>query len=43
MKISEKKTIWMDDLKALGHPQRPQQTPPWGEQQVPFIFIKMNI
>ena len=28
------------DLKALGNPQRPRQAQPWGEQQVPFIFIK---
>ena len=31
------------DLRALGHPQRPWQAQPWGVQQVPFIFIKMNI
>jgi len=31
------------DLRALGHPQRPGQAQPWGEQQVPFIFIKKNI
>ena len=31
------------DLRALGHPQRPRQAQPWGVQQVPFIFIKMNI
>ena len=27
-------------LKALGHPRRPRQAQPWGEQQVPVIFIK---
>ena len=26
-----------------GHPHRRQQAQPWGVQQVPFIFIKMNI
>ena len=31
------------DLRAQGHPQRPRQAQPWGVQQVPFIFIKMNI
>ena len=31
------------DLRALGHPQLPRQAQPWGVQQVPFIFIKMNI
>ena len=31
------------DLRALGRPQRRRQAQPWGEQQVPFIFIKMNI
>ena len=31
------------DLRALGHPQQPWQAQPWGVQQVPFIFIKMNI
>ena len=31
------------DQMALGHPQRPRQAQPWGVQQVPFIFIKMNI
>ena len=31
------------DLRALGHPQRPRQAQPWRVQQVPFIFIKMNI
>ena len=31
------------DLRSLGHPQRPRQAQPWGVQQVPFIFIKMNI
>ena len=31
------------DLRSLGHPQRPRQTQPWGVQQLPFIFIKMNI
>ena len=31
------------DLRALGYPQRPRQAQPWGVQQVPFIFIKMNI
>ena len=31
------------DLRALGHPQRPWEAQPWGVQQVPFIFIKMNI
>ena len=31
------------DLRALGHTQRPRQAQPWGVQQVPFIFIKMNI
>ena len=31
------------DLRALEHPQRPRQAQPWGVQQVPFIFIKMNI
>ena len=33
------------DLRALGHHQRPRQAQPhpWGVQQVPFIFIKMNI
>ena len=31
------------DLRALGHPQQPRQAQPWGVQQVPFIFIKMNI
>ena len=31
------------DLSALGHPQRPRQAQPCGVQQVPFIFIKMNI
>ena len=31
------------DLSALGHPQRPRQAKPWGVQQVPFIFIKINI
>ena len=31
------------DLRVLGHPQRPRQAQPWGVQQVPFIFIKLNI
>ena len=31
------------DLRSLGHPQLPRQAQPWGVQQVPFIFIKMNI
>ena len=31
------------DLRALGHPQQPWQAQPWVVQQVPFIFIKMNI
>ena len=31
------------DLRCLGHPQLPRQAQPWGVQQVPFIFIKMNI
>ena len=31
------------DLRALGHPQQPRQAQPWGVQQVPIIFLKMNI
>ena len=31
------------DLRALGRPQRLRQGQPCGVQQVPFIFIKMNI
>ena len=31
------------DPRALGHPRRPRQTQPWGAQQVPVMFIKMNI
>ena len=31
------------DLRSPGHPQLPRQAQPWGVQQVPFIFIKMNI
>ena len=31
------------DLRSLGHPQRPRQAQPWGVQQVPIIFLKMNI
>ena len=38
--ISHKLSMY---LRALGHPQRPRQAQPWGAQQVPVMFIKMNI
>ena len=45
--VSNTKENYLDgsqgDLRALGHPQRPRQAQPWGEQQVPVMFIKMNI
>ena len=31
------------DMSFLGHPQRPRQAQPLGVQQVPIIFLKMNI
>ena len=31
------------DQDALGHAQRTRQAQPWGVQQVPIIFLKMNI
>ena len=41
--ILNSSSVIQGEKVALGHPQRPRQAQPWGVQQVPFIFIKMNI